>query len=173
MPDGTTCSVPGCDKPLRSPGADWCAMHYHRWYRHGSVEKVAAKVRPQFPRYRQTMRHGHPIAGKSGKVYVHRLVLFETIGPGTHPCHWCCRQVSWDLPKGQPDALQADHLNHDRLDNRPENLVPACGPCNTARGCHRRHELLVSLGFWSNNDTVAALKPRIGGRSPAAPAGQG
>ena len=30
------CIIPGCDKPSRSKSADWCKMHYHRWYRNGS-----------------------------------------------------------------------------------------------------------------------------------------
>lgn len=30
-----TCTIEGCDKPTRSKLADWCKMHYHRWYRTG------------------------------------------------------------------------------------------------------------------------------------------
>lgn len=30
-----TCTIDGCDKPARSPAADWCPKHYQRWYRHG------------------------------------------------------------------------------------------------------------------------------------------
>lgn len=32
------------------------------------------------------------------------------------------------------NALTVDHLNSDAGDNRPENLVPSCHPCNCQRG---------------------------------------
>jgi len=30
-----TCAIPGCLKMPRRRSADWCEMHYARWYRHG------------------------------------------------------------------------------------------------------------------------------------------
>ena len=33
-----TCSVDGCDDPIRSYG--WCNRHYYRWYRHGDPERT-------------------------------------------------------------------------------------------------------------------------------------
>lgn len=38
-----TCTVPDCEKPLRSSGTAYCAMHYHRLYRHGSLEPLRPK----------------------------------------------------------------------------------------------------------------------------------
>lgn len=38
------CVIDGCDKPARSISADWCKMHYHRWYRHG--DPLAKRTRP-------------------------------------------------------------------------------------------------------------------------------
>lgn len=139
-------------------------MHYHRWYRHGSVDKVATRTEVTASlgrRYRFRYAPGHPLAGKNGKVYEHRFVLFEEIGPGPHSCHWCGTEVDW-LPKGDPRELQPDHLNNDGADNRIENLVPACRGCNTARGTQRRHDALREAGWWSNHDTIAELKS--GGR---------
>ena len=80
---------------------------------------------------------GHPIAPPSGMLAVARLVLFDKVGPGPHPCHWCGVEVDWKtgLVNG---ALIADHLNWDRNDDSPENLVPACLPCNTNR--QREHQ---------------------------------
>lgn len=61
MPD-RTCSIDGCIKPLRSSGAKWCAMHYHRWYRHGDPLKTsrsASAPRTRKPRrYRRTTAKG-------------------------------------------------------------------------------------------------------------------
>jgi hypothetical protein len=94
-------------------------------------------------RYGDLLSRAQPAAAAhiDGEGYVavsrerqHRRVLLEAIGPGTHPCHWCGRSVSWDLsyPKDR-DALVADHLDGVKTNNDPANLVPAHGRCNLAR----------------------------------------
>lgn len=161
-----TCGVDGCQKPPRSPKAELCKMHYHRRYRHGDVAKVATRLRPTgyVRSYQAVYRPGHPLSGSNGKVYAHRLALYEQIGPGWHPCHWCSTPVTWDATRGEPTALVADHINAIGDDNRPENLVASCWGCNTTRGTQNRHRALVADGFWAANDTVGRLKR---GRRPA------
>lgn len=161
--DEPTCTVPGCDKPLRSSRAKWCKMHYHRWYRHGDVNRVASGApvtASHGRRYRYVTRHGHPLAGATGRAYEHRVVLFDAIGPGGHSCHWCGREVTWESTRGDADCLVADHLNGVGDDNRSENLVPSCAPCNTARAMQARAGALRAAGWWSNNDTVGRLGAR-------------
>jgi hypothetical protein len=168
-----TCIIDACQKPARSSKADWCKMHYHRWYRHGSTDMVtsASDVSVSLGRrYRVLYLPSHPLAKRGGKVYEHRAVLYDAIGPGPHPCHWCSTAVDW-APKGDPRELQPDHLNNDGADNRPENLVPSCRTCNSTRGVQRRSDALRDAGWWSNNDTVANLaegrKPRVVTLTPA------
>jgi len=75
----------------------------------------------------------HPLATAQGKVLEHRAVLYERIGEGGHPCHWCKAIVTW----GEASAasrLNVDHLDGDKLNNDPANLVPSCMDCNTKRG---------------------------------------
>lgn len=163
-----TCILPDCTKLSRSNAPALCPMHYHRAYRHGDTNKVAHRsgVTASYGRrYKTVTAKGHPLAQSQGRVYEHRLVLWEAIGPGWHACHHCSRPVNWDYGKGHPDTLQVDHLNNRGDDNRPENLVPSCGDCNTARGAQRRADALRDAGWWSVNDTIAALKvgrrPRI------------
>lgn len=163
------CTVNGCEKPARSAHAVYCKMHYHRWYRHGSVEVAAGKVpTPSVShgrRYKTMPAKGHPMAGKNGRAYVHRVVLFDLIGPGTHACHWCGTSVTW-APKGTPGILVPDHLNGYGDDNRSENLVPSCMSCNSTRALQAKSDAMRAVGWWSNHDTIERLtrqqrKPRI------------
>lgn len=161
-----TCIVDDCEKPARSSGADWCPMHYHRWYRHGSVHKVATTsgvTASLGRRYRTVPAKGHPLAMANGRAYEHRVVLYDKIGAGLHECYWCGERVEW-VGKCEPYELQPDHLNGDGADNRPDNLVPSCRRCNTTRGGQARSDALREAGFWSGSDTIARL--RSGGRAP-------
>lgn len=83
-----------------------------------------------------TVEPGHPLAPPSGLVAVARLTLWEKIGPGPHPCHWCKESVDWVNGRYAKGALIADHLNWDTADDSPGNLVPSCNACNG----HRRRE---------------------------------
>ena len=160
-----TCILDGCDKTARSAAPSLCPMHYHRQYRHGDVNALAntsGVTVSKGRRYRTARAPGHPLAGKSGVVYVHRMVLFDSIGPGVHACHWCNTAVEW-APKGHPRELQPDHLNGDGADNGIDNLVPSCRRCNTARAQQARSDALRAAGFWSGSDTIAGL--RSGGRA--------
>lgn len=63
-------------------------------------------------------------------VLEHRKVLYDEIGPGPHPCHWGCgRLLEW----GGHAGIQADHVDGDKTNNTPENLVPSCPSCNYRR----------------------------------------
>lgn len=99
------------------------------------------------------MRHcpGHPLAGKGGLLAEARAVLFDRLGPGPHPCHWCGKLVDWRVGKrgngNHPDALVADHVNSDGLDDSPENIVGACGTCNMLRSRRvQDDELFIERG---------------------------
>lgn len=154
-----TCTRPDCTKPARSATAELCPMHYHRLYRHGDVNADMRTIKTGTPRtYRRVRAKGHPLADKSGGVYEHRFVLFEEIGEGPHDCNWCGRSLDWHAPKGDRGSLTVDHLNGDKADNRLENLVPSCPPCNGARAQGDRRKALAQFGAWSRNDTVAGLK---------------
>jgi hypothetical protein len=86
----------------------------------------------QYKDQRMVTAHGHPIAPPSGVVAVARLVLYDKVGPGEHPCHWCAASVAWKtgLVEG---ALIADHLDWNRNNDDPANLVPSCHSCNGHR----------------------------------------
>jgi hypothetical protein len=127
-----TCTIDGCEKPSKNRG--WCSMHSRRWERHGDPLVSFPNARYPDRRYRRVKRPGHSLAGKDGVVALHRLVLYEAIGPGEHPCHWCSTLVDWSkrYPADQA-ALVVDHLDWNRANNELANLVASCPPCNSTR----------------------------------------
>lgn len=75
----------------------------------------------------------HPLANRKGEVLRHRVVLFDSIGPGVHPCHWCSTPVEWTALGLVAGALVVDHVDWDTSNNERGNLVPSCHPCNSER----------------------------------------
>jgi hypothetical protein len=127
------CAIDGCDKAAKT--RDWCSMHYARWYRHGSTDRRVRKWIASNG-YEQAFLPDHPTASSTGQVYTHRVVVFDAIGAGTHPCHWCSKPVTW-CNRDWSTELVVDHVNADKLDNRIENLVPSCNRCNVQRDRER------------------------------------
>jgi hypothetical protein len=142
---GDLCSVDGCGRPraAKTNGTrrSMCSGHYSRKQVHGDVraDQPIVAYAPSGTGhvgsggYWLDQQPDHPLAfPSSGKVLRHRAVLYESIGPGSHPCHWCKRMVAWeDAP---PNGLVADHVDGDRFNNDPANLVPSCQTCNLNRG---------------------------------------
>lgn len=92
--------------------------------------------RPRGTGYTKLYLPGHPLADGRGAVSEHRAVLYAKLGPGRHPCHWCGAMVVW-RPVGaaqEPGSLRTDHLDDDRRNNDPANLVASCNSCNIRRG---------------------------------------
>jgi hypothetical protein len=96
--------------------------------------------------YRQVTRYGHALAGDQGWVSEHRVVLYEKVGPGPQVCHWCGVGLVWRQRDSRSGSVTADHLDFDRLNNVPDNLVVSCRRCNANRRGVRtyRHDLVPS-----------------------------
>jgi hypothetical protein len=62
--------------------------------------------------------------------------LYDTIGPGSHPCHWCETPVEWRTNTGAgvyDGDLVVDHLDGNDQNDELANLAPTCNRCNTLR----------------------------------------
>lgn len=131
----STCTVDGCDRRSRTRGGALCEVHYYRRYRTGSFDGPNYKRRHKVKAgYIRLTGVTSPIANKDGVVMEHRQVLFDSLGDGEHACHWCGKSVRWIRNGKCSRNLVVDHLNDKKDDNRVENLVPSCHPCNAARG---------------------------------------
>jgi len=134
---------------VKGAGRSWCRpcrLEYARQYNKTYQPKRAYRPKPrpvvlngqarQLRRlvpngYIRVRLPGHPLSDKGGSVYEHRRVLYDHLGPGTHPCHWCGRALCWD-GKGD-DQLAVDHLDFNKQNNLLANLVASCQVCNAVR----------------------------------------
>lgn len=99
-----------------------------RWHNRGTGRKLT------------TVSKNHPLIGngKRPRIFTYRAVLYDSIGPGPHPCYWCSTEVNWESPRqGRgcfAGSLVVDHLDGNKRNDRRENLVASCNRCNTLRG---------------------------------------
>lgn len=133
---GQTCSVDDCAaRPRRNGMCETHSEQFRTWgdplMRTTKAPDYAGSTRKDG--YRMLTVHGHPLADQWGHVLEHRAVLYDMIGPGPHPCHWCGKAMEWG-----GYSLTADHLDFNRSNNDPANLVPSCNPCNIRRNLERR-----------------------------------
>ena len=130
------CSVAECSTQVKAKGM--CVKHYTRWSRYGDPSinhrnKLTEELKSRYRYIR--LEKDHPLGKASQSIPEHRMLLYQKIGPGQHPCHYCGTNITWVLlPRGKPrrdaGAIITDHLNRDSKDNRPDNLVPSCVNCN-------------------------------------------
>lgn len=137
------CCIEGCDRVARGIKHGLCETHYYRLRRTGTsdaTKRVVVEGKPQklgevsaitihSAGYRKRWAPEHPEAIRTGqkRVYEHRMVLYDKIGAGPHDCHWCGSKFPWE-------QVQPDHLDENKSNNAPDNLVPSCWPCNRERG---------------------------------------
>lgn len=130
------CAVDGCGR--RSALRGFCRTHYSRMLSTGDPEGL--KRAPNGSGwishgYRVLPLAGHPLSSPQDRVFEHRKVLYDKIGPDGHPCNWCGVTVRWlnGVGAAAEGALIADHVDGDTLNNVPSNLVPSCWSCNVNR----------------------------------------
>lgn len=128
---------------------------------------LADPISPEGPRSqgpRMVWRPDHPISPPCGVVAYYRLVLYDKIGPGTQACHWCGRSVVWTTGRA-PNALVVDHLDWNRRNDDPGNLVPSCNSCNARRATPgKRNGIAPSepVVMMSGNPTRAVERVCVG-----------
>lgn len=118
-----------------------CDRHYKRWRERGDAGQAALERRANgegtthTDGYWRLYLPDHQLADSTGTVLRHRLVLFEKLNGQDADCHWCGTPIAWG------STLLTDHLDFDRGNDDPDNLVPVCLSCNSSRQMTRGRKL--------------------------------
>lgn len=124
------CSVPGCEAGANRVGAGLCEAHYMRVRRNGTTAtqyESADAYHDHSGGYLLVKAKGHPRSLGGSRAYAHRVVFTDTYGEGPFKCNWCPNTVTWG-------NMHVDHLDDNKHNNHPDNLVAACPVCNMKRG---------------------------------------
>lgn len=156
-----TCKVDGCNNQANRKAAQMCEMHYGRVRRNGDTAT-------QYERMTEFTNHsggylfvkakGHPRAGDRSRAYAHRVAFSDANGEGPFACHWCAKEVTWA-------NMHVDHLDDNKQNNDPKNLVAACPVCNMQRGHDKvvqTHRDKRGLEFQGEKLTMNEWAERIG-----------
>jgi len=107
---------------------------------------MAAERKVRVAVRRVVYKPAHPLATKNGYLLESRMLLYDEIGQGPHGCHWCSKEVRWQVLRGQgttPNGLVADHVDTNWRNNDLSNLVPSCQRCNGMR-----HKMLTEYDLY-------------------------
>ncbi len=127
------CEWEGCTNQNIGGYQAHCGKHKRMTIVAGLPAKVHADKPPTTYRYHNKVTGywllrapGHPLATKAGYVYEHRHVAYEKYGSGQQTCHWCQCKLSWS-------EVDVDHVDWERSNNAPDNLVTSCAGCSGHR----------------------------------------
>jgi len=122
------CKIDGCGNKATRVSYGLCETHYYRMRRTGTTDKKGFGFKYiTNTGYVTIYKPEHPLAWKQGRVFEHRVVLYDHYGPGEQECFWCGKKLLW------VDVI-GDHLNENKQENVISNLVISCNDCNRARG---------------------------------------
>ena len=122
------CATENCGGKATRVKSGLCEVCYCRVRRTGTVVRLPHKRRYKTGAgYIKLLKPEHPLAESGGLVAEHRYVMFNLLGAAIQKCGWCGCCIDWS-------DVVVDHLNEQKDDNEPSNLMLACNDCNRARG---------------------------------------
>lgn len=123
------CAVHKCGNVVVSRNNPHCDKHFGRLRRGADMynDRVIGQRYTTAAGYVVNTNSSHPLSGRDKRVYEHRQKAYDAHGGQCPSCFWCGKSLSWD-------TSVVDHLDENKSNNNPDNLVVACNVCNRARG---------------------------------------
>lgn len=115
-----TCSIEGCDKPLKA--RSWCAMHWKRWRTHGDTSVCTTnRYVPMIERFWMKIQKGPGCWQWTGAISDGYGSFGEGHKGRTHLAH----RFAYELTVGPiPEGMQLDHRCSNRRCVNPAHLRP-------------------------------------------------
>lgn len=131
-----SCSVEGCAEFTKARGL--CSKHYRRLLSHGDPHitlkpNYGLGRRPRKDGYIDVYEPSHPLARRDGYLMEHR-------------------KVAWDAGLLTDPELHVHHINHDKTDNRLENLRPMSVVDHAHE--HLGEEIKNQYGTWKRRKSL-------------------
>jgi hypothetical protein len=151
--DGAKCQSPWCNKLAIKADYTLCESCARR-------KRLGLEGPPNMPQYRWGTEYftvklpSHPLANKRGEVLEHRVIVYSKYGESLPDCYWCGTGINWK-------TCNVDHLDDNKKNNHPDNLVPSCHKCNATRGVLAR--FLTEI----RPDKVEEMLARAGYKHPS------
>ena len=114
---------------------------------------------------------GRTHSGQTKKAIREKALARSIPGIGKYGKDWTTKLRSWVMERdgyrcqvcdATEKTLQVHHVDHDRANNKPTNLLTVCAPCHLAY--HGRRELLAEM-----QGAARSLLRRLGGSGPGVP----
>lgn len=147
------CKIDKCERPSMYVKDDVCQMHYFRFMRNGTYDKVQKKAtyRIENPAgYQLLLIPDHPLAQSNGRVYEHRKVAYEKYGETLPDCELCGKSCNWEVY-----TTHIDHIDRNVRNNNPSNLRPLCNACNSRRD-YEAYKVKTSIPVYFNGQIKTA-----------------
>ena len=136
------CIVDNCCKNVHGNG--YCSSHYNRLKRYGDPLGFKERPKATVRRYK-TITTDHFLGPK---IRLARFILYEKLNGQPANCYWCDKNLIWTLGRESrlnSNAVCADHLDENMLNDSPKNIVPSCRDCNGNRNRWVTSKLLERL----------------------------
>ncbi len=133
-----TCSIDGCERPMRASG--WCTTHYQRHRRHGNTEGVFPRDRTFSERFWSKVDFHDDADGCWMWIGARQISGYGQIGSGSRVGRpmLVAHRVAYELLVGPiSEGLEIDHLCRNKPCVNPAHLEPVTHEENIQRH-HRR-----------------------------------
>ena len=165
-----TCSVEGCNG--KHVGKGYCNKHYKQYKRLGYILERTKFDKNEIVEYED---YAEIVLYDKQHNEVARAIIDLECVDSVKKHKWCIRDDNYAYNDkvgrlhryimNPPEGMVVDHINHNRLDNRRENLR-ICSPQENSMNAGKRHNSSGIMGVsWDKENNKWKAQIRINGRN--------